>query len=170
MDTDVLMIKIITIAATIKTIIKSNLEKYLRQQKSFSPMPCLIHHMTKGEKSGRTQSAIGLCETPVIGGLVLCALFPTPAHPEISIPIPLLCSTTVLYPFCKELLRHNWRSKQTNTTIKEKFEFASKCSCFHGDDNDDHTDQELENRLRARGTETEESLAKRLGAAAQEMA
>ena len=36
-------------------------------------------------------------------------------------------------------------------------------------DNDGHTDQELENRLRARGTETEESLAKRLGAAAEEM-
>ena len=47
-------------------------------------------------------------------------------------------------------------------------EFASKWTCFYND-NDDHTDQELENRLRARGTETEESLAKRLGAAAQEM-
>ena len=34
---------------------------------------------------------------------------------------------------------------------------------------DDNFDQELENRLRARGTETEESLAKRLGAAAEEM-
>ena len=33
----------------------------------------------------------------------------------------------------------------------------------------DVVDQELENRLRARGTETEESLAKRLGAAAEEM-
>ena len=42
-------------------------------------------------------------------------------------------------------------------------------NCYYCDDNDGHTDQELENRLRARGTETEESLAKRLGAAAEEM-